>query len=153
MYEENNFENEFETIINKNNEKKILKPLKKMIGFFNIILLINFFILQFNQVTNFNYYIQLLLNEIICIYLWIEIREIKIKYHINKVKIILFGVFLIDIISFLYQLKIFPYNSLNKSLFDFIMLLVIYLTDILFVLLCLFSLFSTNKFLNKTNNI
>ena len=153
MYEENNFENEFETIINKNNEKKILKPLKKLIGFFNIILLLNFFILQFNNISNFNYYIQLLLNEIICIYLWTEIREIKIKHHINKAKIILFGVFLIDIISFLYQLKKYPYNSLNKSLFDFIMLLVIYLTDILFILLCLFSLFSTNKFLYKSNNI
>ena len=151
MYEENNNEKEFETMIHIKNEKKILKPLKKIIGFFNIILLINFFILQFGNLSHFNYYIQILLNEIICIYLWIEIREIKIKYHINKAKIILFVVFLIDIISFLYQLKNFPYDSLNKSLFDFIMLLVIYLTDILFNLLCLYSLFSTNKFLNKNN--
>ena len=151
MYEENNNEKEFETMIHIKNEKKILKPLKKIIGFFNIILLINFFILQFGNLSHFNYYIQILLNEIICIYLWIEIREIKIKYHINKAKIILFVVFLIDIISFLYQLKNFPYASLNKSLFDFIMLLVIYLTDILFNLLCLYSLFSTNKFLNKNN--
>ena len=83
----NNIENDFENILKNKFERKALKPLKKIIGLFNIFILINFFILQFNNISHINYYIQLLLNEFICIYLWVEIRNITLKYNINKIKL------------------------------------------------------------------
>ena len=151
-------EKEFHKIIILNNEKKILKPLKKVIGLFNIIILINFFILQFNGISHFNFYLQLLLNEIICIYLWIEIREIKIKMHIYKTKLIIFIVLIFDIIYFLYQLKTFPSNILKNNnnnkipRLDFIMLFIIYLSDISFNIICLLFIYSIGKFFNNINN-
>ena len=141
---------DIENIINNNEEKKVLKPLKKIIGFFNLIILINFFILQFSNVLDYNYYFQILLNELICIYLWTKIREIKIKYHIQKIKLILFFILLFNIISFIYY---FQYYNKNKSshYFDFIIFLSIYLSDILFNILCLSFIFTINKYINKNN--
>ena len=141
---------DIENIINNNEEKKVLKPLKKIIGFFNVIILINFFILQFSNAFDYNYYFQILLNELICIYLWTKIREITIKYHIQKIKLILFFILLFNIISFIYY---FQYYNKNKSrhYFDFIIFLSIYLSDILFNILCLSFIFTKNKYINKNN--
>ena len=141
---------EFENIINNKEEKKILKPLKKLVGFFNLIILINFFILQFSNIFYYNYYFQLLLNELICIYLWIEIREIKIKYHFQKIKLIILFILLFDIISFIYYFKFYSKNK-NKYYYDYIMFLNIYLSDILFHILCLSFIFTINKFFNNNN--
>ena len=141
---------EFENIINNKEEKKILKPLKKLVGFFNLIILINFFILQFSNIFYYNYYFQLLLNELICIYLWIEIREIKIKYHFQKIKLIILFILLFDIISFIYYFKFYSKNK-NKYYYDYIMFLSIYLSDILFNILCLSFIFTINKFFNNNN--
>ena len=141
---------EFENIINNKEEKKILKPLKKLVGFFNLIILINFFILQFSNIFYYNYYFQLLLNELICIYLWIEKREIKFKYHFQKIKLILYFILLFDIISFIYYFKFYSKNK-NKYYYDYIMFLNIYLSDILFHILCLSFIFTINKFFNNNN--
>ena len=147
----NNIENDFENIIKNNFERKALKPLKKIIGLFNIIILFNFFILQFNNISHINYYIQLLLNEVICIYLWIEIRKIAIKSNINKIKLILLSVIIFGIISFIYQLKTFPstesnnFNKNNKKYLDLIMLFLIYISDIFFNILCLLFLITKNN--------
>ena len=141
---------EFENIINNKEEKKILKPLKKLVGFFNLIILINFFIFQFSNIFYYNYYFQLLLNELICIYLWIEIREIKIKYHFQKIKLIILFILLFDIISFIYYFKFYSKNK-NKYYYDYIMFLNIYLSDILFHILCLSFIFTINKFFNNNN--
>ena len=147
----NNIENDFENIIKNNFERKALKPLKKIIGLFNIIILFNFFILQFNNISHINYYIQLLLNEVFCIYLWIEIRKITIKYNINKIKFILLSVIIFGIISFIYQLKTFPStefnnsNKNNKKYLDLIMLFLIYISDIFFNILCLLFIIARNN--------
>ena len=147
----NNIENDFENIIINNFERKALKPLKEIIGLFNIIILFNFFILQFNNISHINYYIQLLLNEVICIYLWIEIRKITIKYNINKIKFILLLVIIFGIISFIYQLKTFPstefnnFNKNNKKYLDLIMLFLIYISDIFFNILCLLFIIARNN--------
>ena len=141
---------EFENIINNKEEKKILKPLKKLVGFFNLIILINFFILQFSNIFYYNYYFQLLLNELRCIYLWIEIREIKIKYHFQKIKLVILFILLFDIISFIYYFKFYSKNK-NKYYYDYIMFLNIYLSDILFHILCLSFIFTINKFFNNNN--
>ena len=145
-----NIDKDFENIINNNKEKKALKPLKKLIGLFNLIILINFFILQFSNIFYYNYYFQLLLNELICIYFWIEIREIKIKYHFQKIKLILFFILLIDIISFIYYFKFYNKNK-NRHYYDYIMFWSIYLSDILFNILCLSFIFNINKFFNNNN--
>ena len=156
----NNIENDFENIIKNKFERKALKPLKKIIGLFNIFILINFFILQFNNISYINYYIQLLLNEFICIYLWTEIRRITLKYNINKIKFILLSVIIFGIISFIYQLKTFSsteYNNINKNNkknLDLIMLFLIYISNIFFNILCLYFLISKNNEIvnNNINN-
>ena len=152
-------ENNFENIIKNNFERKALKPLKKIIGLFNIFILINFFILQFNNISHLNYYIQLLLNEFICIYLWVEIRNITLKYNINKIKFILLSVIIFGIISFIYQLKTFSsteFNNLNhnnKKYLDLIMLFLIYISNIFFNILCLFFLIKkSNEIVNNNIN-
>ena len=107
---------DIENIINNNEEKKVLKPLKKIIGFFNVIILINFFILQFSNVLD---YFQILLNELIFIYLWIEIREVKIKLHIQKIKLIFILLFFY---SKLYLLFII-FNFIIKTKVSIILIL------------------------------
>ena len=156
----NNIENNFENIIKNSFERKALKPLKKIIGLFNIFILIYFFILQFNNISHLNYYIQLLLNEFICVYLWVEIRNITIKYNINKIKFILLSVIIFGIISFIYQLKTFPstesnnFNNNNKKYLDLLMLFLIYISNIFFNLLSLFFLIKKNNEIvnNNINN-
>ena len=157
----NDIKKQYKNLININFEKKGLKPLKKLIGLFNIIILINFFILQFNNISHLNYYFQIILNEILCIYLWIEIRERLFKYHIGKIKIILFSILLLDIFLFIYQLKNFKLNIQGNDIkndklhFDFIILIIIYITNILYNILCLLFIFTINKFFkeNHINNI
>ena len=141
-----NYTNEkgFENLIIINYDKKALKPL---IGLFNLIILINFFILQFGNITHFNYYFQLILNEFICIYLWIEIRAIKVKYHINQIKIILFSDLLFSIIIFIYKLKTVSSKFIGINL-DFIMLIIIFLSDTFFIIIFLICCFNISKYLN-----
>ena len=155
----NNIENDFENILKNKFERKALKPLKKIIGLFNIFILLNFFILQFNNISHINYYIQLLLNEFICIYLWVGIRNITLKYKFNKIKFILLSVIIFGIISFIYQLKTFSsteFNNLNhnnKKYLDLIMLFLIYISNIFFNILCLFFLIKkSNEIVNNNIN-
>ena len=120
---------------------KQLKPVRSIIVLYSILILIDLFILQAFRLSNNNYYITFLTNEIICFYLWTKIRSVELRQDVTKIKIIF-------VINLLFELIIFSFGFKNRkihSLLDLFMFWVINLTNIIFNIFCLFIL----KLLNK----
>ena len=122
---------------------KQLKPIRSIIVLYTLLVLIDLFILQAFRLSNNNYYATILINEIICFYLWTKIRNVEIKQNITKIAIIF-------VLNLLFESIIFSYGFKNrkiKSILDLLMFWVINFTNAIFNIFGLLTL----RFLNNVS--
>ncbi len=98
-----------------NNNNRIINKLKIYLALFNLLILIDDIFLHYSEIKNNIFFFQLLSGEIIIFYLWISIRNEKIK--LNK-KLVLYYISIHSLISIIYCFQqIFLGTFTNKDVF------------------------------------
>ena len=95
-----------------------IEKLKTYLSLFNTLILIDDIILHISEIKYIFYYTQLMIGEILILYLWLSLRQLNIKLDKNLICYCTISYSLISIVYFIYQLSngTFEGNFMYKTL-------------------------------------